>query len=549
MFLKRGKFGGIMIDKSYRRNVTIACLAIFLVLLAIYYIYHQNTQLVAADNSSMFQILIDFLHGNYLMKNWIVNTSSYVFTDTIWCMPGILLGIHVPIIMSFCGALFHAGFVSIMLYLLLIDERKNIKGWICAVSVSFIYLMLFGVVPYCGYTIENPTYLYLNLCGHAGTFLFIAVELLILYKWRESEYKNKIYPVIFTVYGIMGQMSDSMPLMVFFGPLCVYSLYFLVWKGVEKNRKKDIFLIVDSFFIVIVASVLNKMLVWFGGMNILGVGFALYDIHKLPFNIKTAIIKLLILFGYDTKFGISVTPYVVIVCVILFIIMISAAYQIVQAIRSKPDKLGLLLSLSLFANIAGALIIYTGASDVAARYLLAVPFFGTALVIKFILSVSKNNKVFWSVIAFFITISLWYGIYNLMRLTDLPNYNDDGEAVAAYIQEKGGGYGYGSLWIYTAISAYTDFESTIIPIRWDGWGAGFYHHDVLINTEWYDQTDIHYVVVQSDENDPYSVWGIRSDFIKFAGEPDEDKVFGIYEVLYYEQDLSVYSLTNQRGGN
>ena len=44
----------------------------------------------------------------------------------------------------------------------------------------------------------------------------------------------------------------------------------------------------------------------------------------------------------------------------------------------------------------------------------------------------------------------------------------------------------------------------------------------------------------SDEDDAYAVDGERSDFIKIAGEPDEDRVFGIYEVMYYEDDLSEY---------
>ena len=73
----------------------------------------------------MFPILLDFLNGNYLMENWVVGTASFAFTDTIWCLPGLLLGIHVPKIMSFCGALFHAALVSVLLYMLLRDEGEE----------------------------------------------------------------------------------------------------------------------------------------------------------------------------------------------------------------------------------------------------------------------------------------------------------------------------------------------------------------------------------------------------------------------------------------
>ena len=49
---------------------------------------------------------------------------------------------------------------------------------------------------------------------------------------------------------------------------------------------------------------------------------------------------------------------------------------------------------------------------------------------------------------------------------------------------------------------------------------------------------IHYIVLQSDETDAYSVLGARYEFIDIAGEPDEDMVFGKYEVMYYDRDLS-----------
>ena len=128
-------------------------------------------------------------------------------------------------------------------------------------------------------------------------------------------------------------------------------------------------------------------------------------------------------------------------------------------------------------------------------------------------------------------------------MRNVPRYAKDGEAVAEYIRQKGGGNGFGALFIYTAISAYTDFDSTIIPSWWDG-GPWYYPHNVLINEEWYQESDIHYLVIQSDPNDPYSEFGLRDEFLRIAHEPDEDVVFGQYEVLYYENaDLSDYIYT------
>ena len=531
--------------KNSAKALKIGCLAVFVILLTIYYIYHQNTQLVASDNCSMFQIMIDFLQGNYLMKNWVVGTASFAFTDTIWCLPGLLMGVHVPKIMSFCGALFHAGFVAVVLYLTLRDEieKGSIKNCTMAFFASAIYLMLIAVVPYSGYTMENPTYLYLNLNLHAGAFMFIAIEIMILYLWWKNDYKGKVYPIIFTVYGILGQMSDGTPLMIFFGPLCVYCAYYLVWPNVDKNNKKNVFLIADSILIVVAAAAINKLITLIGGLKILGVNYALNTPGIAFRNAKLLVIRLLNLLGYDTKYGISITPYVVVVSLIIVLISLSVLFQLFMALKSKPDRLGLLLSLGIVSNVMGVLFIWSGYDTVSARHIMSIPFFGAALVVKFILYFTDKKRFATKMLVVFVlSISLFYAAYNIVKVKDLPNYNADGEAVAAYINEKGGGTGYGALWIYTTISAYTDFESTIIPIRWDGWGVGFYRHYLLINTEWYNESGIHYVVLQSNEGDLYSAGGNRTDFLKFAGEPDEDMVFGIYEVMYYEQDLSQYDL-------
>lgn len=535
----------LMDKRNYGRNVTIASFAVFIVLFISYFILHQNTQIISSDNTTMFPMIMDFLDGNHLLSDWNVNTSTYLFTDTLWCLPLMLLGVHVPTIMSLVSALFHAGFVSVFLFIILSDEKKRIKSPLVALYAAGLYLMLFAVVPYAGYTIDNPFYLYLNLNGHAGTFLFMAVEFLLLHLWRESGYKNKVFPVIFTVYGVMGQMSDTMPLMVFFGPLCVYGVYSLVWpKLEERNRKKDVFLIITPILIVAAASLINKIIGWCGGLKLIGVPMSLNTPDKIMANIKPMMIKTLILFGYDTKYGITITPYVVIASAIAVLVAASVIYQIALALRSVPDRFGLLLALGIVSNLVGFFFINTDGES-ASRYLMSIPFFGTALAVKFVLSFADRKETVKRILfALVFIIAFGYAAYNLVNIRKIPNYAVDGEAAAAYLEERGVENGYGSIWIYTAVSSYTDFDTLLIPIQWDGLGVGFYHHNVFTNPMWFDHDDIHYVVVQSDEDDLYSMGGVRSDFIKFAGEPDEDMVFGTYEVMYYERDLSVFSITN-----
>lgn len=534
-----------MDGKAYRRTVTAVSLMLFAILFVLYFIFHQKTQFTAADNSSMFQVMLDFFDGNYLMEHWIVSTSSFMFTDNIWFLPGLLLGVHVPTLMSFCGAVFHAGFVAVMLYLLLMSERERIGSVPAAVTVSVIYLLLFAVIPYAGYTMENPVYLYLNLNEHSGTYLFVIIEILLLYLWRESDYRKKRYPVIFTVYGVLGLMSDTTSLMVLFGPLCVYCAYFLIWPKVEKNKKKDLFLICDSVAIVVISVLINKVIRSLGGMTINGIGMALLDRTHITDHVKKLIVKSLLLFGYDNRDGLQINLSFILACLVSALILAALIYQVILALRSKPDRLGLLLSIGIVSNVVGFVFINTG-FDAASRYIMSVPFFGTALIIKLLTAALKRNEKSGTVfVACVLAVSSVFGIYHLIGLRNVPRYAADGEAVAEYIRQKGGGPGFGSLFIYTAISAYTDFESTIIPIWWDG-GPWYYTHGVLLNEEWYCETDIHYVVIQSDPNDPYSELGLRDEFIGIAGDPDEDVVFGQYEILYYEDtDLSQYKYSKE----
>ena len=529
-------------EKNGKKYINIACIAVFAVLFAAYFFYHRNTQLISSDNMFMLPMLLDFLDGNILLKGWSVNTSSYIFTDTIWCLPGFLLGMPVPVVISMCAAFFHAGFTAVMLWIVLTDEYEQgrIKGPAAAAAASAAYLMLFAVVPYKGYTIENPTYMYFNLCVHAGTFLFIAFEMLILYLWRRSGYKKAVYPVVFTVYGIMGQMSDSTPLMVFFGPLMVYSLYYIIWPKVPKNRKKDIFLVCDSIFIVIGADLVKKLIMALGGLKVVGVGMGIAPADRIMLNLKTMLIKMLLLFGYDTANGIDISIGLIVACLIIGLIGLCVIYHVVLAFKGKPDSIGLLLSLGMISDVIGTVFISTNGSDgfVSSRYVMAVAFYGTALIAKTVLGLSRKAGLQVRILtAFVLIMSAGFAVNNLKDLKDIPNYRADGEAAAAYIEQKGGGVGYGAAWVAEAVSTYMDFDPMILPVWWS-YEPYIYPNKLFVYPEWYDSRDIHYIVLQSDETDAYSVLGARHEFIDIAGEPDEDMVFGKYEVMYYDRDLS-----------
>lgn len=116
----------------------------------------------------------------------------------------------------------------------------------------------------------------------------------------------------------------------------------------------------------------------------------------------------------------------------------------------------------------------------------------------------------------------------------------DAEEMANYIEERNLGNGYGDFWTASLVSSYTDFDDLVIQVYSNS--NGFAEYPELVSTKWYGEDDIHYVLFYED--DTKNSMCRESDVTEFLGEPDQDVIIGAYELLYYQEDISEYLLSD-----
>ena len=99
-----------IIKKYNKKLYVVGCVLLFCILLYTYYKFHEKV-IVTSDNTTMLPLLKDWIEGNFLLRNWIVGTNNFFFTETIWCMLGLLLGMDSIDIVYFIPAIFFVGFL------------------------------------------------------------------------------------------------------------------------------------------------------------------------------------------------------------------------------------------------------------------------------------------------------------------------------------------------------------------------------------------------------------------------------------------------------
>ncbi|MCQ2516068.1 MAG: hypothetical protein MJ094_04315 [Saccharofermentans sp.] len=521
------------------RNAIISTV-VFCLLFILYEIYFNRTQFLSSDNAGSFLLLLDWLGGNYRLDDWIISTNNFLFTDAVWCVPGILLGMDLVTIIGILACLFHAGYIAMILYVMLeYGTRKNLfKRESHLVLATMLCLMLMATFPYMAQFQDSPTFIFLNTDIHTGTFFLIAIEIILLSKWIKAEYKGMALPIAYAIIGALIIMSDNYALMVFFGPVFAFSIYYIIWPKVEHNYKGNAIIAISSVASVVLGNILIKCTELYTGATNFGVSMHISNLHEILHNGKFFLFKLLTLFGFDYQNGDRRWAWLALVLLILGSIALSVIYQIICAVKSKPNSLEWMLTIAIVANIVGTIFIDTD-TEVGARYLLTIPFFGPVLVILTVFSI--NKPVFKkSCVVAIACFSLAFGITNIIDIRKADNVGDNVREVVNYIEDRGWGNGYGGYWSSINIAMYSNFETMIYPTFWFDWGVGFYKPMFYYQPEWYEEDDLHYIVLFSNDDFFLADKARKADWLLFAGDPQEDVVIGRYEILYYEQDLHQY---------
>lgn len=518
-------------------------LIVFITLFIAYFLYHRAVMPISSDVTTMLPLLQDWLAGNILLSGWVVGTNSFFFTDTIWCAPWMLLKVDCPTITSIAAALFRAGYVALMLWLLMSEDERR-TGRQANLLIAGGFVLLAGVVPLTG------IYPYLNLNGHAGAFFCMAILLCLLAEWRRAEGGGAhVWLALFVAFGALFYASDGVTLMLLFGPLCVWASYYAIVDWHEKGkRRRALIMCAVSIAVVLCGKAFHVVIYRLGGFIRIGYPTEILGLAGLRGRANAYLGMLYQLFGFDPGMWSTLPVFAIVVHVLLVLIALATLAQIVLAFQRKADGIALFFALAICANIVGCLFVSTVP---APRYIMGVPLYGFALMARTVallrwkegLSTTKERSITacprlisFARVATAVLVVFYCVSVSVASVSEAKAQDTDMREVAAYIQEHNLGTGYGEFWAASVVSSYSDFQNLTMQVTSSEESLAPYY--MLNKASWYHANDIHYVLCL--KGDPGAVSCREGDVRACCGKPDTVVEIGGYRLMIYQKDLSVY---------
>lgn len=483
-----------------------------ILLTAFYFLYHMKVSL-SSDSTTMFPLLKDWLSGNIYLKDWIVGTNNFFFTETIWCIPGILAGLETCSILYFVPSVFYALLVVLCCYIFIWNHKETVDV-IVRISCTVGYVASVGMISY------GASYTLLNMNSHNGLYVFCCIEFILLLKYIKENKKGCL--TVYAVIGILTAFSDDVILMVLIAPVIVLSLYYLLWNRRKLHRKYYLLLFVTGGMFI-AAKLCRYLLEKGGGLITRGIPVHLVPMSQLYERCKQYFFEACILWGYgdgNGNIGLIDNIYTIIMVIVLLGILISLVINFIKIVHRAVSVENIFLWLITIFNIGACVFTDTA---VVYRYLVPAYVFGTMLLFTTVMGrmqviFSKNHiRMAGTAVAVcgLIVISC--------RMTHIRNasiYSENEIEVAKYLIEHEYGNGYGDFWCASLISCFTDFKLNVMPVI--AREEKLHAYNELIKVSWYEEEDIHYIIVKSD--DKQNLFCSKKDTVSMLGEPDRDIV-------------------------
>ena len=512
------------INKKKIFDILIACLAV--VLLSWYYCYAHSKVIISSDSTTMLLLAKDFTDGNITLKNWVVGTNNFFFSETIFYCIGIILGMSYQTMIMVITPIFLAVFMIYCYRMIFYHHLDSIQVRISAYIAAVMFLAMAAIFPYgLGYT-------YLNANSHNLLYLWVAIAMMCICQYCDTNKKR--YIILYAVIAILMSFSEGVTLMILLGPvIAVSGIQFLIEKGKRLFYGK---LVVISGLSYIIAKIWLKLLQHLGGLVVRGIPMSLV---LAPAAVKVRIFQysreIYNIFGFGGLHTIGLTSLNGVYNLITFTgIIIFGAGICISIIRYlKLTILDKLLLWTVILNFAGCFF-----TDVAvvARYIVPSVCFGFVLSCRMI--VWALNTVHWkkcgNMVAIILCVAMIFaGAYRAIDYKRSPVYGENQKQVADLIEKEQLGDGYGDFWCASVLSFYSDFKSDIYPVYVkDGQLVNYYE---LVNKEWYKEKDKHYIVTF---NNDASAFFKNQDLFKLLGAPDRTYECGEYQLFYWNKDIS-----------
>lgn len=519
-------------DKK-KKYIVWGSIAFLMICLAGIYVWYHKRVTLSSDSTTMLPVAIDWMHGNLLLKDWVLGTNNFFFSETFFYIPGLLLGISAHQLLSLIPAVTLTVFIALTCYVF-IWKDKSFESNKENIIATVFYVLIIGSVAY------QTAYTLLNANSHNGVYVFISLEVLLLFLFIRD--KKKKYIIAYTIIGALMLFSDGVYLMAMIAPACGMCCYYLLVNFIKKDKEK-METYVWAFGATVVSFIGGKaislLLGLVGGLETRGIAMHVVSLKEVIQRLHDYKSQVLVMWGYnsadDSFFGIIYNSIVIVIFIATVVVFL---YQIVDIIKGRIDGLKLILWLIVFFNVAGCLFTDT---VVFYRYIVPSYLFGTMLLVLSIRTlISKLSDIKELCIAtgvVLIVSGILVSAYRFNEADKVPeNIMQDRQDVAQYIIDNNMGNGYGDFWIASVVSCYTEYKNDIYPIVSDENGLNSYIE--LIKKEWYEQKDMHYIIVNKD--DANNLFCKKEQAIALIGEPDKRQVIGAFEVLYWNNDISEY---------
>lgn len=478
-------------------------------------IYHQYIS-ISSDTTTTLPMSLDLLKGNILLKDWVLGTNNFYFTEIVVYAIGKMLGFsNITLIYWIPGIAWTVLFLCTLKF---VEIEKMQRGEMVFFIIAEICLVLI-VAPTAAYTL-------LNANSHNNLYAFLAIYLLLISKYIDK--KRTIYLIVSTVLGIALSFSEGVTTMVLIAPMACVCLLQLI------NKEKQYFALLGSLILTYIGGKgIFVIFDFLGGMETKGLPIGLADFNEIPTRLVEWINQFSVLLGLGTYFNETWNTKKIFATILMIVFVIAIIYYCIKVFKISWKKQFLLMATVI--NLAAC--VFTGVVCFH-RYVVIGYYFGYILVGLFVLEILRHFNVKKKQIMI-VSVGLFILLFASLKLNDIfqqEKKNIDTKELANVIIEKELGNGYADFWCASVISFYTEYDNRIFPV-FIGDETGIVRYWELIRRSWYDEKDIHYIITYADSS---SIFIDTSTMLELCGEPDEIYSVGQYVLYYWDEDISDY---------
>ena len=519
------------------RRLAIAGLAAFVLLSAVNIYYHTKIQ-VSSDTVTMLPVAKDFLSGNYLLRHWKLGTNNFFFTETIFYVLGMAIGLSDKLMIGTITPIFVSAFVVMFAWYFIINDNGAGEGYKLyppsllprtRCFLALCYVLAAGIVPW------PLAYTMLNANSHNNLYFFIGLCFAMLIAWMRTG-KLKLL-VLYVPIAVLLIFSEGFATMTLVGPAVLFGLWYAFFDA--RRRREGWYVVAVNAIAWLAAECVTGTVLAANGLVTFGLPMKLVlSPLNVAYRVKAYILESKLFFdtGNIEFLGISLPQYVF--EVVIWLTMAGFLLGLVMALFNfaKLSDIDRLLFITVFLNLCGCFFFKV---DIHVRYIVPTWIFGAIVSLKQIALLFEwiaEKKLIWRVLTWTLAILMGLSVLatsikKFMVIQINTPYGWKEKEVAAFLENNDYGDGYGLFWSSWNISYYSDDEVDIKAIVVDN--EGVYKYYELIRDDWYNWDDREYLVMNESYREK-----LEPHVYEYIGEPAEVTQVNDYIIYRWTDDVT-----------